>query len=310
MTYKEIKLFSMQKMFHDITSLSQNSVTKPYLDKMPYDVNCALTRVASVGCTKKKSVQITRVAVNNMLNCSKVKEKPYAVVAEAVTFSATTGKAYYFEASGSGKMEIYVGNEIVKSIVFSTDNTLKKFKGRFENEGNLPVKMVFLTGKPYLVKNPAIYDAMFENDEDVCENSEYIAYDLKKLTNDFYRFDTNTLVKEECSGGVNNFRFSSESVIEIKGDVSGTWTVPYLAYPTVVSEYTPDDREIDLPYELCVIIPFYVASELYLEEDSALAIGWRNKFESSLMEYARMRNQSLIKKAEVVDLGRECYGKL
>ena len=71
MTYKEIKLFSMQKMFHDITDLSINNVTKPYLDKMPYVVNCAITRVASIGCTKKKTLQITKVAVSNMINSCK-----------------------------------------------------------------------------------------------------------------------------------------------------------------------------------------------------------------------------------------------
>lgn len=309
MTYKEIKLFSMQKMFHDITDLSINNVTKPYIDKMPYVVNCAITRVASIGCTKKKTLQITKVAVSNMINSCKEKRKPCAVISEDVVFNAQSGKAYYFEASGSGKMEIYAGNNMVKSLVFSTGGSLKKFKGRFNNDEGLPVKMVFLKGKPYLVKNPAVYDADFENDESVCENSEYIAYDLKDLTNDFYRFDTNALVIEECSDRVNNFRFTSDTVIEIKADVSGTWTVPYLAYPTVITEYTPDDRNIDLPHELCLILPFYIASELYLEDDSALAIGWRNKFESSLSEYARMRNQSLVRKVEVVEMRRGCDGK-
>ncbi len=307
MTYKELKLFSMQKMFHDITEITKNSVTKPYLDKMPYVASCAVMRVASLGFAKKKSIQIAKLAVKNEIKTKN--DVPYTVVSKDVIFKGSCGKAYYFEACGCGKALIYVGESIVKTIVFNTDKIFEKFKGKFENLDFSEVKIVFVTGEPYIVRNPAIYNADFANDSDVCENSEYISYDLKELIDDFYCFDTSRFVDEKCNCNVNSFYFEKDSIIRIKSNVTGSWNVPYLAYPIVINSNTSDDAIIDLPYELCMILPFYIASELYLEDDSALAVGWRNKFETSLSEYSTIRNRSAVKKAEVVTFKEGAYGE-
>lgn len=302
MTYRELKLFSMQKMFHDITELAENSVTKPYLEKMPYVASCAVTRVATMGFAKKKSVQITKIAIANMIKNSKDGDIPYTVTEKDVVFEAKSGKAYYFECAGKGRAEIFAGEKKVKTVSFDTNAVFAKFKGIIENEKGLFVKIVFKAGEPYLVRNPAVYNADFAKDEDVFENGEYAKYDLKKLTADFFSFDSGRFVEEKCTEAVNSFRFCGDGEIEIKNSASGSWNVPYLAYPTVINEETEDNEIIDLPYELCMILPFYIASELYLEEDSALAVGWRNKFEASLSEYASLKNCKGAKKARVVGL--------
>lgn len=309
MTYKELKLFSMQKMFCDITDLTQTNVTKPYLDKMPYVASCALSRAAALGFSKKKSVQITKIAIVNEIANVK-KDEPHTVVSKNIEFNAQCGKAFYFEACGRGKAEIYVGKNQIKTVVFDTKNTFLKYKGIFENPDFSTVKIVFLSGEPYIVRNVSVYNADFSKEEDVFENTQYEKYDLKEITNDFFSFDTSRFVEEKSNCKISNFRFCGDSEIEIRNDVSGSWNVPYLAYPTVINKETPDEEEIDLPYELCMILPFYIASELYLEEDSALAVGWRNKFESSLSEYSALRNQKASKKAKIVNIWEEQYGKI
>lgn len=310
MTYGELKLFSMQKMFHDITELTENSVTKPYLEKMPYVAACAITRTAALGFAKKKSVQITKIAIRNELENLQKKDIPYTITEKDVAFEAESGKAYYFECAGHGRAEIFVDEKSVKTVSFDTNAVFVKFRGIIENTQGSRVKIVFRAGEPYLVRNPAVYNADFAKEEDILENGEYTKYNLKKLTTDFFRFDSERFVEEKCGDGESTFRFCGECEIEIKNDASGSWNVPYLAYPTVINEKTADNEKIDLPCELCMILPFYIASELYLEEDSALAVGWRNKFETSLYEYASLKNRKGAKKAEVVTLKGAEYGAI
>lgn len=62
---------------------------------------------------------------------------------------------------------------------------------------------------------------------------------------------------------------------------------------------TNDDEEIDLPESACVLIPLYIASELYKDDDIALATQYRNEFEAGL--------QDLEVEIETQDMIREVY---
>ena len=42
------------------------------------------------------------------------------------------------------------------------------------------------------------------------------------------------------------------------------------------------DCSVDLPYNICAIVPLYLASELYKDDDISLSTSYRNQFETEL----------------------------
>ncbi len=311
MTYGELKLASLQKMFCDIKNLEENEVTKPYLDKMVYVTNCAITRACLIGEGIRKRFEIFKVKYPNMIKNYSDYHKLSAVCANnsgGVKLYAEAGQSICVKLKGQGSIEIYVSNEKVNEYSFDTENEIT-YKTSFSNPSNTPVTVIFKTTSNLFFSYPAIYSEAFLNGE-IPDYAKEILYDFKELVADFYKFDSDNSVFEDCENNEVSYSFKDESTFSIKGDAHGKWSVPYIAYPNVITEDTPDDTKIELSYELCLILPFYIASELYLEDDSGLSIGWRNKFESSLSEYAVLKKRSAKRKYEVVESGGEIYGAI
>ena len=67
-------------------------------------------------------------------------------------------------------------------------------------------------------------------------------------------------------------------------------SVDHVTYDTAPS------TEIDLPEDACVLIPLYIASQLYKDDDISLATTYRNEFEVGLadLDY-NLENQESIK---------------
>lgn len=61
-----------------------------------------------------------------------------------------------------------------------------------------------------------------------------------------------------------------------------TLTIKYRIIPERFTTATPWNTLIDLPYNICSIIPLYLASELYKDDDISLATSYRNQFETEL----------------------------
>lgn len=62
-----------------------------------------------------------------------------------------------------------------------------------------------------------------------------------------------------------------------------------------IDEKTKDDYEIELPEDACVLIPLYIASQLYKDDDISQATAYRNEFEVGLQDlYYNVDNQESI----------------
>lgn len=70
-------------------------------------------------------------------------------------------------------------------------------------------------------------------------------------------------------GTAEDWSMEGDDVFVIPGCVVGTYTLWYKAYPQTVTADTPDEEEIDLAAEAAVLIPLYIAAELYKEDDMA-----------------------------------------
>lgn len=62
-----------------------------------------------------------------------------------------------------------------------------------------------------------------------------------------------------------------------------------------ITSDTFNDEEIELPEEACVLIPLYIASQLYKDDDISQATAYRNEFEVGLQDLIyNIENQSTI----------------
>lgn len=81
-----------------------------------------------------------------------------------------------------------------------------------------------------------------------------------------------------------DWRIEGDDVLVIPGNVTGEYTVWYQAYPQTITAATPDDAAIDMPENAAVLIPLYIAAELYKEDELAMATVLRNEYEDGLQK--------------------------
>ena len=79
-----------------------------------------------------------------------------------------------------------------------------------------------------------------------------------------------------------DWRLEGDDVLILPGMPVGVYTIWYRAYPQVITRETPDSEEIDLAPEAVVLLPLYMAAELYKEDDLAVATVLRNEYEDGL----------------------------
>lgn len=103
-------------------------------------------------------------------------------------------------------------------------------------------------------------------------------YDLKTLTGDYY--DIYRIVYENNVRYGEYFNYVLENgTLIFRGVPAGTYRVYYKAYPAEITADTADTYVLPLPMEVAVLIPLYMASQLYKDDDLAVSTTLRNEFE-------------------------------
>lgn len=90
------------------------------------------------------------------------------------------------------------------------------------------------------------------------------------------------LETENGYGEAQNWHMEGDTVLVIPADVTGEYTVWYRAYPEAVTAVTADDAVLDVPAEMAALLPLYIASQLYKDDDLSMATMWRNEWEDGL----------------------------
>ena len=63
-----------------------------------------------------------------------------------------------------------------------------------------------------------------------------------------------------------------------------------------IDKNTADDYKLTIPEDACVLIPLYIASQLYKDDDISQATAYRNEFETGLQDlYFNIETQESIK---------------
>ncbi|MEG0178461.1 MAG: hypothetical protein RR573_02905 [Oscillospiraceae bacterium] len=92
----------------------------------------------------------------------------------------------------------------------------------------------------------------------------------------------------QCASGI--FKQIGDETVQaegwhIQGNIalvpqSGNYIMYYKAKPKLIQDNTAPDEVIDITEEAAVLLPLYIASELYKDDDAGLAAGYRNEFEA------------------------------
>lgn len=149
------------------------------------------------------------------------------------------------------------------------------------------------TSKKYIVKSVDV------NPDDGEQVGQYRRFRMSELADDFFEFYgevylTSGDYHERCA----DYRSEAQDVLLLKGDVAGTYTIFYRAYPPTVTAATDDSYTFDgVSPDVLVLLPLYMASQLYKEDDNGISTSFRNEFEVAY-ERLSQNNPSYILECE------------
>lgn len=282
-TWGYIKEASLRKLFAlSSEEIRIDSNTKEYLLAMPQACNEALGMLATVGkfLTDKKTFIIE--PRNNLL--SGTDEDMMFDDERELAFEAEGARSYYFKATKGVTARIYIGGSLAEEISCTEDN-YSPYKGLISNAGRDTVSLVFITQYPAHVANVALYSATYASADDVPANEEVQRFNLKQMIPDFYQIYAGQVFIER--NGTPSYLSASEyyteanDTIVFRTDRPGVYTVHYKKYVAWITKETEDDFELPLDPEVAAIIPLYIASQLYKEDDNGIATTYRNEFETA-----------------------------
>ena len=289
-TWFDIKLSALQKMFAaDGDKIIKDESTKDYIAGMPYVANEGLQLLSTAGKFIIKPLQITHNPVKNLIPSS---SKLIQLESGEYSVSADNVKSYYFQVSGKGTCDIKLGDDVLETLVIDNKMGFIEYRGLVPNEDKKKVTLVFESEYPMALKNIALYSATWETPEEVQSYGEKVKYKLKDLAPDFYMLDTTDIYFEGNSNPytqTQNYWQEGNTVLVLDRNEIGNYTIYYKAYPEQITADTDDNYELPIDEEVAVLLPLYMASQLYKDDDNGIATSYRNEFE---VAFERLKNKA------------------
>lgn len=278
MTWYECKLIALQKMFSvEGREIVEDTSTREYLAGMPHAANEAMRMLATVGRGLIRELDILQNPPQNVMVESRPSEDG------ALLLSGAGGHSWVFEAAGPAVCTVMVGEAVVDVVDIPDNGRFELYRGLVENSGGEDLTLAFTSEYPFMVRHAGIYWEKYPEVAKVPQAAEWIRYDLAALTDDFYMLKPDDLVYEGKHYRKGEFfRFEGDDVLVLARDKAGAYKVYYYAYPLTLDEETPDDVLLPMSPEENSLIPMYMASELYKDDDLSIATTYRNEFEVGL----------------------------
>ena len=296
-TWKDIKYTTLQKMFSitgSVTAIPNDSATMEYVNAMPQACNEALQLLTTAGKFIIKEYQYINYPFKNMLGEDTF--ATYSVVNDTKSFVMDGAKSYYFKIAGNPiSCKLFVGDrEVVDFFPEPEDeeevvtvNGFQTFKGNVpevewgeEEEPSTVVSLVIVAKYPVNLMNVCFYDCEFEK---VPPYEKFIKIKMTDVLDDFYQIAPAELYDLGTSGDqyivAEKYFQEADKTLVIERNRPGIYVIHYRAYPQQITLETPDDTELSLDPEVAALIPLYMASQLYKDDDNSIATVYRNEFE-------------------------------
>ena len=291
-TWYDLKLAVLQKMFAADDTIVEDESTLGYIAAMPHCANEGLALLATAGKFITKVVKISQMDIKNLVADS---------IADAIheftdgySYQTDSGQSYYFECSGTGTCAISVDDTVVETIDLDSKG-YEVYKGLITNTENKPVKFEFTTSYPMGLKNVAIYRQSFATADDVYPYTKKVKYDMTALAPDFYMIDPQGIYYEGANQTylqTSDFYQEGTKTLVLDRDMIGAFSVYYRAYPEQITPDTEDTYELPIDPEVYTLLPLYMASQLYKDDDNGIATAYRNEFEVGFERLVNSANLS------------------
>lgn len=212
---------------------------------------------------------------------------------EDVIFEAEGAKAYAFEVSGNGSyiVEKLSDGEWTAAVQEDTFNVLGyKFERKSglisDIESDQPVRIRFTGDYFFVVRNVAMYNQAFADAADIPASGKYTEYAMNDIVSDFNGFAKDPM-DERTEYALRDFVILLQDRLLVRNDYFGTITVEYNHKPAHI-EYTldpyGDETPIDAEPEICSILPYLVASYVWIDDEPAKAQYYKVMYEERAQE--------------------------
>lgn len=170
----------------------------------------------------------------------------------------------------------------------NVDDSNQDYVYAMPGKANEALQQLALVGRP-LLKRFTITVALGVEEESSADSLTLPAMDTGR-----YHLSLGTVIPRfRCmdqlmldSAGVydraEDWSMEGDDVLVLPGSTAGVYTLWYAAYPQTIKATTEDSEVLDCPPEAAVLIPLYIAAELYKEDELAMATMFRNEFEDGL----------------------------
>lgn len=197
---------------------------------------------------------------------------------EELQYPAEGAKSYYFEADGNGivYVEKYTpdGWAVIDTVPLTSTRKFVAYRGFIKEAGEFVgdlVRLRFSGEFVYFVKNVAMYDKLYSDDEaDIPAYEPFTRYDINELTDDFLALCCPP-IKEDGGNTIINQEYGVEgnSVILLPYNHNGLFKVLYKRRPAPIinSGEMDDETEIDLDVELCALLPVLIAAYVWIDDE-------------------------------------------
>ncbi len=225
------------------------------------------------------------------------------------TFSANSGKAYYFEADGNGLAHIeYIVNDVVilvETMQLESNRAFVPYRGFFKNDENFVkglVRIRFESGDyTFSVRNVAIYDKIYSGDvKDIPAYEPYTRYDISKCVDDFLGLEAPPITDDAAHYVLNQDYFVEDGrVILLPYDRGGCYKVAYKHRPTRINDEEAaeaNESVLDLDADLAELMPLAIAIYVWAEDEGALVNHYLDLYQRRVSEIvSRQRDYTPIK---------------
>lgn len=156
--------------------------------------------------------------------------------------------------------------------ISNPDEATKEYLNAMPHAANEAIEMLCTAGR-YLRKS---YMTSKDKGEALTVNLEYEVPDYWRMGN----MEVYKLV-DDTPEPVDGVALYGGKYLVFPAEFEGDFEFFYDAKPTTITLSTPDSKKIDLPDDAVVLLPLYIASQLYKDDDNAIATMYRNEFETA-----------------------------
>lgn len=283
-TWYDIKLATLQKMFAaEGTTIPTDESTTDYIASMPYACNEALQLLSTAGKFIIKSVSIAHFPVPNLINEQTANSIHTVYNGDVFEVSADNAKSSTMDIMGTGRLETYIGDDLASTENITSPTCFYERKENISNPYNRKVTYKFVAANQLSIKAIGLYACDFPTEEVIPPFKKYIRYVLKDYAPDYYQLDSAQMYYEgsgdEAYIQTSDYFQEGNKVLVLPREKDGNYTIYYKAYPEQITAGTEDEYVLPIDDEVATLIPLYMASQLYKDDDNAIATSYRNEFE-------------------------------